>query len=496
MSMKLPRFGTDGWRALIAEDFTFDNVRYIAAAMVAHAKDFARLCATASSKEGAVDLKMTTSDVLNPTIAVGYDTRFLSPQFARALSEQAAKCGAKVLLSRAPCPTPALSFSVKHLGLPGGIMITASHNPPTYNGVKFKSYYGGSAMVEETRAIEAHLHRIAEMDEIPTSAGGSVTEVDFLPEYYANLEKFVDVDILRRFKGRVIFNPMFGAGCNTVDAFLRKLGVDVLTLNGKPDPMFGGKSGPEPVAMNMSEHIEAMKSDAGAVLGLATDGDADRFGVLDEDGEFVQLHDLMPLLFRYLVRTRGYSGDVVRTTSMADTIDKVAGKLGRTVYEVPVGFKNVCEVMLKKDILIGGEESGGFGYKNHVPERDGVLSCLLAAEMMASTGKSMKEAVAELRAEFGPFAYDRIGKHASDMDKLRANFAGLRANPPSEVVGIKVARVNLIDGVKFYLEDGSWMLMRLSDTEPLGRVYVGSGTREQVATVLGAGEALLFKDCQ
>ncbi len=484
----LPRFGTDGWRAVIAEDFTFESVRCIARAMAAHTKDLMR-----NGVETSKGRLRFEGDPEHPTISVGYDTRFLSKEFAAALAESAARCGARVLLSKGVCPTPALSYSVKNLGLPGGVMITASHNPPSYNGVKFKSYYGGSAMLTETKQIEKHLHSLPPAAEMPVVESGSVTEVDFLPEYYKNLEKFLNLDLIRKFKGRIIYNPMFGAGCGTVDAFLRRLGVDCETINGHPDPMFGGKSGPEPVAINMEEHIAAMKNDKSALVGLATDGDADRFGILDEEGEFVQLHDLMPLLFRYMVSTRGYTGDVVRTTSMADTIDKVAAQLGRKVFEVPVGFKNVCEVMIERDILIGGEESGGFGYKNHVPERDGILSCLLTVEMMASTGKTMKEAVAELRKEFGPFSYDRIGKHVRDMALLRKTFAEIKANPPTEIAGIKVTRVNQIDGIKFYLEDGSWMLMRLSDTEPLGRAYVGSSTPEQVKRVLDAGDKMLFE---
>ena len=469
VAAELPRFGTDGWRAVIAEQFTFKNVRLIAAAMARYIRD----------KRGG-----------SRTVAVGYDTRFMSKEFAVAVAEAAAACGVEVLLSRGFCPTPALTFAVKQKKLAGGIMITASHNPYTYNGVKFKSAYGGPALVEETQAIERHMHEIASAPEKARRPGGSVREIDLLPAYYKQIERYVDVDVIRRFRGRIVFNPMLGAGIGSVDGFLRLLGVKVTAINDEPNPLFGG-GGPEPILQNLQDQVEAIRAGK-AVLGLATDGDADRFGVLDEDGGFVQLHDLMPLLFAYLVETRGFTGGVVRSSSMADTVDRVAARYGRKVVEVPVGFKNVCEKMMEIDTVVGGEESGGFGYKKHMPERDGVLSCLLLVEMLAARSITIKQAIARLRNDYGPFAYGRIDRHFP-IPQLKANFTRLKTAPPGRFGGVAVDRVSLADGVKFYFADGSWMLMRCSDTEPLGRIYVASSSDAAVKRILNAGAAELFK---
>ncbi|MCX7017931.1 MAG: phosphoglucomutase/phosphomannomutase family protein [bacterium] len=462
-----PRFGTDGWRAIIAEDFTFDNVRLVAAA----ASRFIRENATGT-----------------PAIAVGCDTRFLSREFAKAFAATAASCGVRVLLSKNFCPTPALSFTVKHKKLAAGIMITASHNPAAYNGIKFKGPYGGPAMAGMTQGIERSIRELGGSWK-SGPAGGKVVTQDFLPAYYRQIERYVDTSILKRFAGRIVYNPMFGAGIGSVDGFLQRLGLDVSAINNHPNPLFGGH-GPEPIPQNLADQTLELRRQ-GAVLGLATDGDADRFGVLDSKGEFVQLHDLMPLLFTYVAQTRGWSGGVVRTSSMADTVDKAAEKLGRSVMETPVGFKHVCERMLDHDILIGGEESGGFGYKNHIPERDGVLSCLLLVEMLAARGVTIRRAVQELRKAYGPFAYGRIDRHCP-APKLRENFSLLIDAPPANFAGLKVSRVSTADGIKFHFQDGSWMLMRISDTEPVGRIYVASSSQALADKILRAGAHRLF----
>lgn len=464
----LPRFGTDGWRAIIAEQFTFENVRRIAAATARFLRD-----------EGKLD----------QPIAVGFDTRFLSKEFAQTFAETAAGCGALVYLSPRFCPTPMLSFAVRKLGCALGVMITASHNPYSYNGIKFKGPYGGPATVTITRRLEEYLHALGSAA-MAQALGGRVIVKDFAPAYWRQIDRFVDTAVLARMRGKIVFDPMHGAGIASVDAFLAKYGLKVSSVRSEPNPLFDG-GGPEPIAQNLSPLREAIRNER-AVLGLATDGDADRFGVLDAHGEFVQLHDLMPLLFRHLIETRGWSGDVVRTTSMHDTIDRIAAAAGRQTVEVPVGFKNVCEQMLERDVLIGGEESGGFGYKNHLPERDGVLSCLLVVEMLARRRKSIADLVAELRRETGPFAYGRIDKHFPTHE-LRINFAELKSSPPKTLAGIAVERVSTVDGLKFYFRDGSWMLMRISDTEPLGRIYVGSHSQSVVERLLKAGAARLFK---
>jgi phosphomannomutase len=464
----LPRFGTDGWRAIIADHFTFDNVRKIAAATSRYLRD--------------------TNQRTRP-IVVGYDTRFLSAEFARAFAETAARCGTTVWLAESVTPTPVLSFAVRHHRAALGVMITASHNPYPYNGIKFKGPYGGPAMADLTQAIERYLHALSSAA-VAQELGGKLVEKNFAPPYWRQIEQFLDLRLLRGFRGSVVFDAMHGAGIATVDEFLRKQKIRVASVRSDIHPLFDG-SGPEPIAQNLEPLREAIRAEK-ATLGLATDGDADRFGVLDEKGQFVQLHDLMPLLFEYLVSSRGWSGDVVRTTSMHDTIDRIAADYGCQVIEVPVGFKNVCEKMLAHDVLIGGEESGGFGYKYHIPERDGILSCLLVVEMLAARATTITQLVRQLRKRTGPFAYGRIDKHFP-VATLRQNFLELREAPPKTLAGIRVQRVSDMDGIKFYLADGSWMLMRISDTEPLGRIYVGSHNEETVRKILAAGSSRLFR---
>ena len=466
----LPRFGTDGWRAIIGEAFTFDNVRLVARALARH---------LVSARREKV-----------PVIAVGHDTRFLSPEFAAATAHAAAEAGAEVHLNSGHCPTPALSFFVRRRRLDAGIMVTASHNPPAYNGIKFKGPYGGPAMPDMTRAVEQCLRAIADGAVGSAQPPARVRRIDLMPAYWRQVRAFLDVNAIRRFRGRIVFNPMFGAGRGTVDEFLRSLGLDVVTVNDAANPGFGGLHGPEPVPANLADQAALIRRER-AAIGLATDGDADRFGVLDAAGGFVQLHDLMPMLFRHLVRTRGWRGDVVRTTSMADTVDKLAAAEGRQVVEVPVGFKNVCEQMITRQVLIGGEESGGFGYHGHMPERDGVLSCLLLIEMLGASGRTIAQEVARLRRETGPFAYGRIDRYG-DMDRLREKFAVVRAAPPDRIAGLRTDRVSLINGIKFYFRGGGWMLMRLSDTEPLARIYVAADTDARVRRILSAGARLLF----
>ncbi len=471
----LIRFGTDGWRAIIADGFTFANVRQVAQAMA----EF--LLENHSTDRG---------------VAIGYDTRFLSDRFALAMAETLAANDVPVYFSDGFCPTPMLSHAVRHRQLATGIMVTASHNPYIYNGVKFKAEYGGPAMVEMTRAIEKHL-QTRQPATITEQQKKNITRCDFFPDYYQDLCQFLNFSLIGRFAGRVFFDAMHGAGCGFMQRILadylplRPIGKSCLqlsTIHQNPHPQFDGLL-PEPIPQNLKALSEIVRNGKGEV-GLATDGDADRFGIVDHSGQFVQLHDLMPLLFQYLVESRGWSGDVVRTTSMAATIDQLAEKYRRRTIEVPVGFKNVTEVMIKQDILIGGEESGGFGYKNHLPERDGLASCLLVLEMLAARDLSIRSLVQGLRREFGPFAYGRIDRYG-DLTPLHHRLTQLRRQPPDRVGAFKVARVNLIDGIKFYMDDGSWMLMRVSDTEPLYRIYVGSDRQEKVNSLLAAGEQLM-----
>ncbi len=465
--MRPIRFGTDGWRALIAETFTFDNVRHIGQAMADYLHE------RREDENG---------------VAIGYDTRFLSDRFARTLAEVLAANRIPVFLSASFCPTPLVSFAVRRRGLAAGVMVTASHNPYTYNGVKFKGAFGGPALVDTTRAIEKHLFQ--NQPRMDTNLR-LIEECDFFPAYQQHLRDYFDWSKIESLQKKVVFDAMHGAGCGYLDKLLPEAwrGGRLHTINQDPHPLFKNKL-PEPILKNLSELQQTVVA-GGFDAGLACDGDADRFGVLDNQGRFVELHDLMPLLFRHLLQTRGWPGDVVRTTSMANTVDKMAGALGRRVIEVPVGFKNVAEQMLEREILIGGEESGGFGYRGHLPERDGLFSCLLVLELLAESGQSLADHVQGLRRDYGPFAYDRIDQHCA-VTVLQQNMQALRAEPPGRIGPFKVESVTTVDGIKFYFSDGSWMLMRVSDTEPLGRIYVGSTSPGQVRQLLDAGRAVLF----
>lgn len=467
-AMTTIKFGTDGWRAIIADAFTFENVRAIAQAVSNY------ILATSPNGRG---------------LAISYDVRFLSAQFARTMAEVIGSNGIPVFLSQNFTPTPVLSFAVKQRQLAGGIMITASHNPYYYNGVKFKASYGGPAIIDQTQAIEAQLLRAKpryDRDLIRRQ----VHEVDFVQEYISHLSEFLNWDLINGCDAGIVYDAMHGAGCQYFDQLLAHAQAHLVQIRNKPDPMFGHAL-PEPIPQNLRRLKRAVIRHQ-AAIGLATDGDADRFGVLDERGIFVELHDLMPLLFSYLIESRGWAGDVVRTTSLADTIDRLAAQYGRKVWEVPVGFKNVTEKMLTNNIMIGGEESGGFGYCNHIPERDGILSCLLVIEMLAAKQQSIRELVAGLRQRFGPFAYGRIDEYGQPP-VMAANMAALRNSPPEAIGNFKVESVMLIDGIKFYFRDHSWMLIRVSQTEPLARVYVASDSPEKVKSLLRHGVQLITR---
>lgn len=460
------QFGTDGWRAIIADACTFENIRIIAQAV----SDFVN-----SLENG------------NRGLGISFDTRFMSATFARLIAEVVSSNNIPVFVSKNFTPTPVLSFAVKNRKLAGGIMVTASHNPHDYNGVKFKANYGGPAMIDMTQAIERQLYKNKPRHD-PELVRKNIHVTDFSQEYIAHLKNFLRLDWIDSWEAKVIYDPMHAAGSKIFPRLLSSSKIQLHTIHKKPDPQFGGNL-PEPVLKNLRT-LQATVIRRQADIGLATDGDADRFGVLDDRGDFVQLHDLMPRLFNYLLKTRGWSGDVIRTTSMANTIDTIARENGRQVIEVPVGFKHVTEKMLEMDVLIGGEESGGFGYKNHIPERDGILSCLLVIEMLSAEQKSVRAMVSELREKYGPFSYDRIDQYC-DHEILTRNLFALREHPPDKIGRFPVDSVSLIDGIKFYFTDNSWMLMRVSQTEPLGRIYVGSDSDEKVRQLLSQGVRVL-----
>ena len=462
-------FGTDGWRAIIGEGFTFHNVRRIGQALADY------LLENKANIRG---------------VCIGYDTRFLSGQFALTIAEVVASNRIPVWLNQGYIPTPVIAFTVKNQQLNAGIMITASHNPSHYNGIKFKASYGGPASVTTTKTIEKYIGKSTIRHDLKV-VREYLQFADFFPVYREHLRNWLNIELLQRFRMPVVVDPLHGAGCRFLSSFLQATPLIVHSINNHPDPLFGGLA-PEPIATNLSGLRRAVNHHK-AAIGLALDGDGDRFGVVDEDGRFVELHDLLPLLFHHLVHSRQWSGDVVRTTSLADTIDRVAEEFRRKCDEVPVGFKNVTEVMLKKDILIGGEESGGFGYKNHLPERDGLLSCLLVLEMLVRADHSLKDLVAELRRRYGPFHYLRKDVYA-DAKLLRTNFERLRQNPPQKIGRLKVNKADLNDGIKFYFPESTWLLIRLSQTEPMVRFYVGGSDAQVVRRLLRGGMDLVLPE--
>ncbi len=460
------QFGTDGWRAIIAREFTTENVMRVAQAF----SDYLREKGDAGKG-----------------IAVSFDTRFLSDRFSFQFAEVVASNEIPVWLSKTVTPTPVLSFVVKNRNLAAGVMITASHNSYEYNGIKFKDAYGGPALPAMTQAIEKNLDRHDLKYHIP-NIRRFLKEDNFLPEYIGKIKTIIDINLIKNNKRPVIVDTMHGAGYGMFYNILGKTDF-MQAINQQPHPMFKGRA-PEPILKNLAK-LSKMVFRKKAMLGIATDGDADRFGVLNEKGDFVELHDLMPILFQYLVEVKKWKGNVVRTTSMANTIDKVAASYNTEVVEVPVGFKNVTEKMLTEDVLIGGEESGGFGYNIFIPERDGILSALLLLELLVYYDLPISALVQQLRHRFGPFHYKRIDQMFLPQT-LISNLQKLRNNPPDKIGQHKVDSVNLIDGIKFYFTNDAWMLMRVSQTEPLARIYVGGSAKQTVEDLLSAGKDLLI----
>jgi alpha-D-glucose phosphate-specific phosphoglucomutase len=459
------RFGTDGWRAIIADEFTFANVEIIA--------------------QGLADYVLSNGSA-SCGIIIGYDFRFHSENYAERVAEVVASNNIPVYLSNTALPTPALSLATKQRNCAGGIMITASHNPPFYNGVKFKAPYGGSATQEITLAIENELYKTPPKRD-KELAEKNIKKLDLVTPYLSQLNSFVALAKIKAYPIKVVADSMYGVGKNYLEQLLSGGNIQVKTICGNRDALFDGIL-PEPIPKNLGRLMEEVPR-FGAEVGLATDGDSDRIGVVDEQGRFVTPHHLMPILFEHLKKTRNWSGDVVRTISMASLIDKVAADYGAKVTEVPVGFKNVAELMIQQDILIGGEESGGIGIKNHIPERDGLLLGLLMLECLATTGKKPSELVADLEKRYGKLAYDRIDAHCPD--EIRIGLINrLKSHPPNKIANISVDKISDFDGIKFYFVDGSWMLIRASDTEPVVRIYVGSDSEQKTANILYEGKLL------
>ena len=475
-------FGTDGWRAVISDEFTFANVRHVAQAISDHI------------------LNDSTERPASPLIVIGFDTRFLSDRFAAEAARVLAGNGLRVYLSKCDCPTPAVSHAIRHLKATGGIMVTASHNPPRYNGIKYKASFGGSAMPEETAQIEAHLqanlaagrepilaHWTIESAFLPVQANGAeITRFDPMPDYLNQVRSLINLDIIARSGLRVLVDPMYGAGRGYVPAMLGALGMQVDEIHSEMNPGFGGIH-PEPIGRNLSDLIETMRN--GYDIGLATDGDADRIGAVDHLGNFVDPHMIIALALRHLVENRGMRGAVVKTVSTSEMVARLARRYGLPLYETPVGFNYICDHMLGKDVLIGGEESGGISIKGHLPVGDGILMGLLLLEIVASSGKSLRELADDLQRTVGPFQYARNDLRTKPFVK-RDLVRALKAQVPAQLAGVAVASVDDSDGLKYHLQDDSWLLIRPSGTEPVLRIYAEAPTDAMVQALLDEGKRM------
>ncbi|MFH1347116.1 MAG: phosphoglucomutase/phosphomannomutase family protein [Candidatus Margulisiibacteriota bacterium] len=460
MQNKIIKFGTDGWRAKIADDFTFDNLQLVTQALVDH------LTAKGKTSKG---------------IAVGYDNRFQSEYFARAAAEICSGAGIKTSLTKEAVPSPVLSFFVKDQGLAAGIMITASHNPPVWNGFKIKEEFGGSAFPETTQAVEEKLSDSLHIK--PSSA--NINIVNPKPAYLEKIKSLVDLDLINSHKIKMVIDPMHGSGAGYFKAF----GLPVIETRGKRDPLFGGVN-PEPIPVNLEESISfvkeiALKYSSELTACIILDGDADRLAAIDGSGRFINTHNVFTLLLHHLIVHRKLSGNIVKTFNLSNLIDKLCKKYKRKLHVTPIGFKHVADLMLKEDILLGGEESGGMGIKGFIPERDGVLAGLMLFELMVYEKKTLGQILDEIMKEHGFFYYDRADIHTP---KAREIVENLKKSPPAKFASKKVAKAEDLDGLKLNFEDEGWILFRASGTEPLLRVYVEGRTEEDVKQILGAGE--------
>jgi len=468
------KFGTDGWRGIIADDFTYANVRVAAR---------------------AIALYVLNHEDAKAGVCVGYDTRFGSRSFARVVAEVLAGAGIPVLLANKITPTPELSFAVRERKAAGGVMITSSHNPAEWNGVKYKASYGGSGKPSQIALIESYL-----LKPLPQAAvKAKIEEVDFAPSYVAALESFVDLKAIEASGYKFLIDTMYGAGKGYIAGIFERAGVPFVEFRSELNPAFPGIN-PEPILPHIAatqKAVVAEKCDAG----LITDGDADRIGSVDEHGNVVDAHKIFAILLQWLLERKKWPGDVTRAFNTTKMLDRIAAKHGRTLHEHGIGFKYVCDLMLEKDILIGGEESGGVGISKHLPERDGLLNSLLLANVMADEHKTLGELVAALQAEYGEHQYGRIDMH---IDEALKQSAIQRAKAGvDDIAGLKVLRVETLDGIKFFLENPvcaskknaaeTWLLLRASGTEPLLRVYCESCSVESVEQVLAAAKAFVLQ---
>ncbi len=465
------KFGTDGWRGIVADDFTFANVRRVA--------------------QGAAEYLRSLSK--DPLAVVGYDCRFASEDFARTVADVFAANGVRTLMFDRPSPTQVASWTVIDRKATGAAVVTASHNPYLFNGIKFKSETGSAASSDVIAQLEP---RINALETVPVPDGsksdGLVSLYDPRAPYYAQIARMVDLDAIKSAGLHILHECMYGSGYGYIKELLDGGRTSVVELHNERNPLFGGVN-PEPIPPNINAAIEVMRSGR-QDLCICTDGDADRVGIIDETGRFINQLQVFALLMLYLFDVRHMTGPVVKTVNMTAMAEKLGAEFGATVYEVPVGFKNVAPKMMETDAVLGGEESGGFAIKGHIPERDGILIGLLFADMIVKLGQPLSQILAGLEKRVGPHSYARhdihLNREAYDQDRKRILHT-LETHEPKEVAGVKVERIRSDDGFKFYLADGSWVLLRASGTEPLVRIYSEAADQAAVEARLAALEDIV-----
>ncbi len=468
------KFGTSGWRGIIADDFTTYNAKCVAQAISDYVVE------QGQSKEGLI---------------VGYDPRFMGESFARDIAGVLSANNINVLFSVEAVPTPAIAFAIISGKSAGAINLTASHNPYNYNGIKYSPKWGGPALPETTKWIEEHANEIVdsgkfkEITEDEAKSKGLWTDIDLKADYIKDLNEKIDFDTIKKWGKKVAYDPIFATGIGYLDKILIDNGTDVVMIHDKFDPYFGG-GGPDPSGEKLVELAKIVEGDNDIALGLATDGDADRFGVLDFDGRFIEPNYIIALLLDYLIRVKGFEGGVARSVATTHLVDAVAKYHGVKCYETPVGFKYIGEYIAEGKIVGGGEESAGFSIKGHVPEKDGILASLLLLEMVARENKSIVEQLRDLYSRVGTFMTSRVNlKLTKDLDNAFPEKMKLN---PKGFAGIAIKDKITIDGTKFILDDGSWILFRKSGTEPVVRIYVEASSEVKLKKIIDSGKEFIL----
>lgn len=458
-------FGTDGWRAIIAEDFTFANVRCVTQAIATHLKN------QGLAESGAV---------------VGFDTRFLAEKFALVVAEVLTGNGIKTYLCKKHTPTPAVAHAVITQKAGGAVMLTASHNPAEYLGIKFIPAFAGPALPADIEPIVACMTDILRTGTVDRLALNQAWErklleiIEPLPEYCRHVETIIDFAAIKKAGIKTVVDPMFGAGIGYLEELLGRHRCEVHAIHNWRDPLFGG-SLPEPTAQHLKA-LAAKVKETGADIGVALDGDADRLGVVDPDGRFYSPNEILVLFMEYLVQNRGYKGAVARTVATTHMLDRMAAHYGFAVVETPVGFKYIGQALREKGAFIGGEESGGVSVNNHIPEKDGIFASLLFIEMLAKTGKTAAQLLQEISARFGPLHSERLDLRTTEEAK-NIIIENMKNWEPERLAGFRVISLSRIDGLKAVLENGSWCLVRPSGTEPVFRIYVEASSDEEKKTI-------------